>query len=216
MERDRTSTLIAHDRLTADQAETQVFPSVLRGFDRDTVEEFQRRVARELRAAHEETARMAEELRQAKVTAEIGSLDTGDHAVDILQRTTLQADRILADAQADAHKLVDEAKEEYERIMAEARERFDAVMADAAQQARQLVARARADAQRGADKIRAEAPAEAQRIVAHYTQLAASIRAGLQANLGAFGEQVQDWVAKAQEGPEPPAAARSPRRRQPS
>ena len=196
-----TQLLIAHDRLTAEAARRQEFPTVLRGLDRQSVEEFRRRAAQELHGYELHVAELARQLQvlrgEHEELAANGHPDTAHGAVDVLTRATVQADQIIADAQTAAHDITGKATAQADQIIAGAR-----------QQAGGIVGRATQEAEREAARIRREAPAEAQRITVHYTALAAAVRAGLISDLDSLSAQLQQWSAQAQQGPgTPPAQA---------
>jgi cell division septum initiation protein DivIVA len=201
VERDDRTQLIARDRLTAEAARRQEFPTALRGLDRQAVENFQRRAASELHEREREVADLSEELQ--KLRAENAGLavsrpDTGGSGVDVLTRATLQADKIISDAQAEAHRIIEEARAQHEQIIAEAGGQRERIIGEARKQGGGIVGRATMEAEREAGRIKREAPAEAQRAVAHYTSLAAAVRAGIIADLDSLSEQLQKWKKQAQ------------------
>jgi cell division septum initiation protein DivIVA len=193
--------LIAHDKMTADEARRQDFPAAFKGLDRQSVEEFRRRTANALEEREREIARLAGQL--AGLQAELNERPAGAGlgGVDVLARATLQADQIIADAQAAAHDITANAEQQREAALTAARQQHDRILGAARQQAGGIVGRATMEAKREHDRIVSTAPADAQRALAHYTALAAAARAGLQSSLHSLGDQVRGWTEQAQQDP---------------
>lgn len=206
MERE-TQLLIADDPLTAEEARRQTFPTVMRGLDRTSVEDFQQRTANQLFDWEQEIARLTGQLQQLQAQLDNRPEHPGaGHGVDVLAMATNQADAIIRDAQDEARGITQDAEQRREAALADARQQHDRIIAEARQQAGGIVGRARQEAEREAARIKREAPVEAQRITAHYVALAAEIRSALIADVDALGAKLRGWNDQAHQGPDPAAA----------
>ncbi|MDA8322844.1 MAG: DivIVA domain-containing protein [Actinomycetota bacterium] len=135
-------------RLTPDQVQNASFPlSRLgrRGYDEEHVRAFLAEVEQEIVTLMNEKASLWNEvqrLRRRIIGREngadavlFGREDAHVHAVQILSKAQLTADRYVADAQAYSHRLTEEARSRRDEILAEAQEHADMVLKEASARA---------------------------------------------------------------------------------
>ncbi|HVB41268.1 MAG TPA: DivIVA domain-containing protein [Streptosporangiaceae bacterium] len=137
-------------RLTPDQVQSANFPMSRlgrRGFDEEHVRAFLCEVERELVLLLNEKVSLwneVERLRRriiGKGSGTDGVLfgkdDAHVHAVRILSKAQLTADRYVADAQAYSHRLTEDARSRRDEILTEANQHADLVLEEASTRARE-------------------------------------------------------------------------------
>lgn len=139
--------------MAADEAE---FAIVMRGYDRDTIDDVLRDLRRQLLQISTQNAQLATELREANerasrsenLLAETTSpsyASVGARAALILSTAEEQAIQIVADAQAERLQILEALQAETAELQNEAKTYYDSLVSEANRRAERLNAAAKAD-----------------------------------------------------------------------
>jgi len=147
------------DELTLSRREASAFDIVLRGYDREQVEERLLQWSEALTEAEDQRDAALEALKETRRTAEKPSpaLKISERMKTILLLAEQEAAEIRAEAAAEVRDAVDRTRAEVDKVREEARADLDEEIRTARLEARQLIV----DAQEDARRILSEAQAEA-------------------------------------------------------
>jgi cell division septum initiation protein DivIVA len=139
--------------LAADEAE---FPIVMRGYDRDLIDDALRDLRRQLLQISTQNSQLVTELREAnerasKAEHELAEIaapsyaSVGARAALILSTAETQALEIVAEAQQERERILNELEGETEELRAEAKTYYDSLVSEANRRAERTNATAKAD-----------------------------------------------------------------------
>lgn len=162
------------------------FPTGIRGYDRDVVDEAVRVLKRDLLQISTQNAQLISELREKTQLAEQlqqqvdeslspNYASVGARAALILSTAEDQALRIVEDAQSERDSILASVVGETEELKAEAKGYYDSLVAEAGRRAERIQASAKADY----EDLIAEARTESARLVDEATREAGAIRGAI-------------------------------------
>ena len=139
--------------MAADEAE---FPIVMRGYDRDVIDDTLRDLRRQLLQVSTQNAQLVTELREAneratRAEAELAETaapsyaSVGARAALILSTAEEQAMQIVAEANTERARIMVELDAELEELRAEAKNFYDSLVSEANRRAERIAANAKAD-----------------------------------------------------------------------
>ena len=167
-------------------AEQNEFPIVIRGYDREAVDDAFRNLERELLRLNAQNTQLAGEVRQAReqigeLEKQLGSMaapnyaTVGANAAEILSLAEEQAQRILADAQNERARQLKALELEAEDIRGEAKGYYDSLVAEAQRRGERLLNGSKVEA----DELLNQSRAQAAGMIDEATREAAAIRGAI-------------------------------------
>ena len=169
--------------MAADEAE---FPVVMRGYDRDVIDDTIRDLRRQLLQISTQNAQLVTELREANEraskaeqqlaeTAAPSYASVGARAALILSTAEEQALQIVAEAHAERERILAELDLELEELRSEAKKYYESLVTEATRRAERLAATAKADY----DEIVEQGRREAVRLVEEAVREAGATRGAI-------------------------------------